>query len=114
MGNPYRGEVDLVVNGAPCVMRLSLGALAGLEQRLGAGGLVPMIERFEAGRFTSQDLIALLHAGLQGGGWDGSEADLAAAEIEGGAVVAAQAAGRLLQVSFALPEGAEDDGSAAH
>ncbi|WP_112323379.1 GTA-gp10 family protein [Oceanibium sediminis] len=99
MANPYRGEVSLVVNGEARVMRLSLGALAGLEERLGSGSLVELVERFEAGAFSAVDLLALLAAGL-----DMPLSDVAAAEIEGGAMAASRAGARLLAVTFALPE----------
>lgn len=102
MANRWRGEVELVVNGRSCSMRLSLGALAELEDRLEADGLVPLIERFESGAFRANDLIALLFAGLSDGGWSGTEEDLRKAHIEGGAVAAAQCAARLLKASFTL------------
>jgi len=44
-------------------------------------------------------------AGLRGGGWRVTAADLLAAEIAGGPVAAAQAAGQALARAFALPEG---------
>ena len=69
MANPWRGEVELVVDGEPRVMRLTLAALAELEARLKSESLVELIARFEAGGFRVRDLIALLTAGLNGGGW---------------------------------------------
>ncbi len=104
MGNPYRGEVSLTVDGVVLPMRLSLGALAELETRLGEAGILPLIERFESGGFKATDLIALLSAGLRGAGWDGSEGALSKATIEGGPMEAAKSAGALLRVTFALPE----------
>ena len=49
MANPWRGEVELVVDGEPRVMRLTLAALAELEARLKSESLVELIARFEAG-----------------------------------------------------------------
>ena len=60
MANPWRGEVELVVDGEPRVMRLTLAALAELEARLKSESLVELIGRFEAGGFRVRDLIALL------------------------------------------------------
>ncbi|NNU81910.1 gene transfer agent family protein [Halovulum dunhuangense] len=98
MVNPYRGEVALEVDGEARVMRLSLGALAALEAELGEGSLVALAERFEAGRFSASDLLALLAAGL------GMErAALAEARIGGGPMAAARAGARLLAVTFAVP-----------
>lgn len=105
MANPWAGEVTLVVNGAPVVLKLTLGALAGLEARLGADSLVGLIERFEGGSYRAADLLALIHAGLLGGGWQGTEADLAEADIGGGFAHAAAVAARALALAFAPPEG---------
>lgn len=103
MANPWRGEVALVVNGERRVMRLTLGALCALEERLGADSVVALVERFEGGAVRSRDVLALLAAGLAGGGAPMAEAELGAAEFEGGPVAAARAAAELLRVTFALP-----------
>ncbi|MEE2945546.1 MAG: gene transfer agent family protein [Pseudomonadota bacterium] len=110
MANPHAGEVALVVNGERRLAKLTLGALASLEARLESGSLVALVERFEGGAFSASDVIALLHAGLAACGWDGSESDLAAAEIEGGPMVAAQMAARLLAVAFVVPGDTLDSG----
>lgn len=107
MGNPYAGEVTLVIDGRAHVMRLTLGALAELEESLGAGSLMALIQRFEDAQFSTRDVLALIVAGLRGGGWQGRAADLLQADIEGGPVAASRAAARLLTLAFALPEGAE-------
>ncbi|NQW13211.1 MAG: gene transfer agent family protein [Rhodobacter sp.] len=104
MVNPYRGEVALVVDGQTHVMRLTLGVLAELEEALNAGSLLALVERFEAGTFSTRELLALLAAGLRGGGWSGALADLLTAEIDGGPVGAAKAAARLLAVSFTVSD----------
>jgi Phage tail tube protein, GTA-gp10 len=103
MANPWRGEVALVVDGEPRVMRLTLGALAELEARLESESLVELIARFETGGFRVRDLIALLVAGLNGGGWAVSEAELVAGAIDGGPLAAAEAAARLLKLTFTVP-----------
>lgn len=106
MANPYRGEVRITVNGQERVMRLTLGALAALEARLGVGSLMGLAERFEDGRVAAGDLLALLAAGLAGAGEELDEAELARADIEGGAVAAMRAGMELLARSFR----AGDDG----
>lgn len=100
VANPHRGEVLLVIDGAPHVMRLTLGALAGLETRLGTGSLMGLAERFETGEVPTSDLIALLAAGLAGAGSRISEQQLAASDIEGGAVGAMRAGLELLARAF--------------
>ena len=103
MANPYAGEVAIVLDGRTHVAKLTLGALAELEAAVDAGSLVDLVERFEAGQFTTRDVLALIVAGLRGGGWQGSVADLLHADIGGGPVRAAQAAAELLARAFALP-----------
>lgn len=103
MANPWAGEVAIWLDGQRHVAKLTLGALAELEAVLEAGSLIELVERFEAGRFSTRDVLALVVAGLRGGGWQGSAADLRAVEIRGGAVEAARAAAELLARAFAVP-----------
>ena len=103
MANPWAGEVALVLDGHRHVAKLTLGALAELEAALETGSLVDLVERFEGGRFSTRDVLALIVAGLRGGGWQGTAADLLRVEIGGGPVEAARAAAELLARAFALP-----------
>ena len=103
MANPLAGEVAITINGVQHVCKLTLGALAELEAQLEAGSLVDLVERFESGAYSGRDVLALVVAGLRGGGWTGSSADLLTAEIEGGPIGAAQSAARLLAYAFAPP-----------
>lgn len=103
MTNPFRGEVRLVIDGAPHVLRLTLGALAELEAALEVPSIVALVERFEGGEMSARDVLAVLVAGLRGGGWPHEASALLAAEIEGGPMAAARAAGQLLARAFALP-----------
>ncbi len=103
MVNPFAGEVALVLDGQRHAAKLTLGALAELEATLQTGTLIELVERFEAGRFSTRDVLALIVAGLRGGGWAGSAADLRTVEIGGGPVEAARAAAELLARAFALP-----------
>mgnify|MGYP006442971475 FL=1 len=105
MGNPFAGEVALVIGGERQVMRLTLGALAEMEAALETASLVDLVARFEEGRFSSRDVLAVIVAGLRGGGWRGQASDLVTAEIEGGPLAAARAAAQLLARAFALPGG---------
>jgi hypothetical protein len=100
MANPWAGEVTITVNGIPRVCKLTLGALAELEGRLGEDTLVALVQRFENGAFASRDVMALIVAGLRGGGWTGTEADLLTAEIDDGPIGAARVAAQLLARAF--------------
>jgi hypothetical protein len=103
MVNPWAGEVAIVMNGQQHVAKLTLGALAELEEALAEETLIDLVQRFEAGRFSTRDVLALLVAGLRGGGWQGSAADLRHAEIAGGPMAAAKVAAELLARAFTLP-----------
>ena len=104
MANPWAGEVMVVLDGAPHRAKLTLGALAELEAALEVGSLLDLVERFEAGRFSTRDVLALLVAGLRGGGWQGGPADLRSVDIGGGPLEAARVAAELLARAFASPE----------
>ncbi|AUM73495.1 gene transfer agent family protein [Paracoccus jeotgali] len=103
MVNPMRGEVQVTLDGVPHAARLTLGALAELEAALQTGSLVELAARFEEGRFSARDVIAVIEAGLRGGGWRGAREALLAADVAGGPIGAARAAGMLLARAFALP-----------
>lgn len=105
MANPWAGEVDLRLDGERHVLKLTLGALAELEATLDTGSLVELVARFESGTFSSRDVLALIVAGLRGGGWQGTAQDLISAEIEGGLTGAARVAAELLARAFMMPEG---------
>lgn len=98
--NPYAGEVQLMLDGQPYRARLTLGALAGLEADLGADSMIALIERFEGGAFSTRDMLAVLVAGLRGGGWQGSLDDLLTVEIGGGPLQAARSAAELIARAF--------------
>ena len=100
MANPLRGEISAVLDGEERTLCLTLGALAELEGRMGAGDLVGLGERFSEGRVSARDLTAIIGAGLRGGGNSVSDDDLARMAIEGGLRGAAEVAVRLLRATF--------------
>ena len=104
MANPYTGEVALRLDGERKTLKLTLGALAELEDRLGADSLSEMVARFEGDRLRARDVMLLICAGLRGGGWHGDAGDLLKAEIEGGPMEAARVAARLLALAFRAPQ----------
>ena len=105
MANPWAGEVALVVDGERRVAKLTLGALAEREATLGGESLVAIVERFETGTHRTSDVLALIVAGLRGGGWRGTAVDLLSAEIGGGPLEASRVAAALLVAAFAPPGG---------
>lgn len=99
MANARRGEIEVEIGGRRHGLCLTLGALAELEARLGAGDLEALGRRLGEGRLSAEDLMAILAAGLRGGG-DPS----AAAEVEAWPAselaAAMEAAVRLLVATF--------------
>jgi Phage tail tube protein, GTA-gp10 len=85
MANRQRGEIEAVLDGRPHVLCLTLGALAELEAALGAGDLMALARRFEAGQLAAGDAIRIIGAGLRGAGADIDDAAVARMRAEGGA-----------------------------
>lgn len=103
MANPLAGEVSVVIDGVPHVCKLTLGALAELEAQLEEASLVDLVKRFESGAYAGRDVMALIVAGLRGGGWQGTARDLLTADIAQGPIEAAQIAATLLARAFTPP-----------
>ena len=104
MANPYAGEVTVVVDRVPRVAKLTLGALAELEAELHTGSLMDLITRIETRQFSARDVLAIVLAGLRGGGWTGTAGDLVRADLAGGPMGAAKTAAQLLARAFSVPE----------
>lgn len=100
MANIHRGEIAAEIGGETRVLCLTLGALAELEARLGAGDLAGLAERFAGGKVSARDLTAIIGAGLRGGGNAISDDDLARMSVEGGLRGMADIAVRLLRATF--------------
>lgn len=109
MANPWAGEVELTLDGERRALKLTLGALAELESTLETGTLIDLVERFEVGKYSTRDVLALIVAGLRGGGWQGRSGDLLQVDIAGGPIEAARIAAQLLALAFTVP-GATDRG----
>jgi hypothetical protein len=108
MVNRYRGEVALMVEGRALPMRLSLGALAELEDAFSVENLPALGERFAAGRLSARDITRILSAGLRGAGGTLGTDEVAALSFDGGLNGAIAAAISLLDATFApAGEGAE-------
>ena len=100
MPNIHRGEIAAEIGGEVRVLCLTLGALAELEARLGAGDLAGLAERFVGGKVSARDLTAIIGAGLRGGGNAIADDELAQMSVEGGLRGAAAIAVKLLQATF--------------
>jgi hypothetical protein len=100
MANRIRGAVPLDLGGRRYTLCLTLGALAELEDLLGAGDLTGLAARFSAGRLSARDLIALLAVALRGGGHDLDDAAVARLPLAGGLEAVTAALGAVLAAAF--------------
>lgn len=98
--NRRRGEIVAELDGKSRRLCLTLGALAELEAGLGADDLSALAARFSAGRLSARDLIALIGAGLRGGGEAVSDDEVAAMHAPDGAAGFARIAAELLVATF--------------
>ena len=103
MANKKRGEIDAVIDGQSYILCLTLGALAELEAAMQAPDLNGIAERFAEGRVSSRDIIAIIGAGLRGGGNAISNGDLEKMQFDNGASGAARIAAELLAATFVDP-----------
>ena len=100
MANRRRGEVPLAIGSERYTICLTLGALAELEDALGAGDLAGLAERFATGRLATRDVIALLGAALRGGGHALDDAAVARLPLATGLPAVAEALEEALVAAF--------------
>jgi hypothetical protein len=107
MANPRRGEITAEFDGRSHTLCLTLGALAELEQKFGAGGLVELASRFEGGKLSARDLIGVIACGLRSGGANYSDDDVASFKVSGGLQTYVSIAADLLAATFGAGPDAE-------
>jgi len=112
MANRHRGEIEAELDGRTLRLRLTLGALAELEQAYGDTDLLALAERFEAGRIGARDAIRLIGAGLRGSGEEIADDEVARMASAAGAAGYVAICAELLQATFSpAGEGAEPEGN---
>ncbi|MCG6122774.1 MAG: gene transfer agent family protein [Microvirga sp.] len=100
MANRRRGEAEVEADGRVYRLRLTLGALAELEDAFSVDDLTALADRFNTGRLASRDIVAILGAAMRGAGHAVSDADVAAISCEGGVAPLAEAALAALAAAF--------------
>lgn len=106
--NRRRGEIVVEIDGHPRILCLTLGALAELEDAFEVSNLSELGNYFAKGKFSSEDLIRIIGAGLRGGGNLYTNEDVRCLSIEGGAVGLAKVASDLLTVTFSAPNASDE------
>ncbi|NMN58376.1 hypothetical protein FHT36_002278 [Xanthobacter sp. SG618] len=104
MPNRRRGEISAVLDGAPRVLVLTLGALAELEAAFGADDLMALAERFGRGRLSARDAARIIAAGLNGAGANVSVEEVERMRADGGAAGFARIVAELLAATFGSAE----------
>ena len=102
--NPQRGEISAMLDGKPLKLVLTLGALAELEHALGAGDLAALAARMSSGTLSARDCIAIIGAGLRGGGHDIGNDEVELMAADGGARGFVDIVARLLKATFSSGE----------
>lgn len=105
MANRLRGEVAAELDGRTFTLCLTLGALAELEDALGAGDLMALARRFEAGQLSARDAIRVIGQGLRGGGNDIGDEAVARMRAAGGAAGFVRIVADLLAATFGGGDG---------
>lgn len=113
MANMHRGEVEARLDGKTFRLCLTLGALAELEAAFGDQDMLALASRFETGRLSARDCIAIIGAGLRGAGYDIGNDDVGAMSAEGGAAGFVDIVARLLRATFGADEHDDERGAAA-
>jgi Phage tail tube protein, GTA-gp10 len=100
MPNRRRGEVALSLDGRDYVLRLTLGALAELEDAFKTGSLAGLAAHLGSGSLSSRELLLLLRIALKGGGNPLTEEALEQATLTGGVEAAVTALADLFALTF--------------
>jgi hypothetical protein len=87
MPNPHRGDSELVAGNNRYTMRLTLGALAEIEDALGLSSLGDIATRLKS--LATSDIAAVASALLHGGGHTISATDVLAFDCDLGTIVRA-------------------------
>lgn len=89
-----------MVAGQSLPMRLTLGALAELEEAFAVDSLPALGERFISGQLSARDIIRIIAAGLRGAGQAIRDEDVASLSFDGGLNGVISAAITLLEATF--------------
>ena len=98
--NRQRGEIEAIIDGERRILCMTLGALAELETAFGVDNIADLAGRFAGGKVGTKDVMAIIAAGLRGGGNVIDEDELVDCRVEGGIGGAINLAARLLESAF--------------
>lgn len=102
MANAHRGEIAAFIGGIERRLRLTLGALADLEDAFGADDLGDLARRFSSGTLKARDATRVIGAGLRGAGEAVSDDEVAGMHVEGGVAGYVDIVVRLIAATFGI------------
>lgn len=100
MINRHRGEISAELDGKNWTLCLTLGALAQLESHFKVNDLTALAEKLSSSALCASDFLAIILAGLKGGGHDVDATAVRDMRIVGGATGYAVLVADLLQITF--------------
>lgn len=100
MINKHRGEISAELDGKNWTLCLTLGALAQLEDHFKVDDLTSLAEKLSSNALCSSDFLAIILAGLRGGGHEVDSVDVNGMRIKGGATGYAILVADLLMATF--------------
>jgi hypothetical protein len=109
MVNRQRGEISATLEGRQWTLCLTLSAFACLETHFNVSDLPELAARLATGKFSSHDLVAILHAGLRGGGHDIDQDEVARMRCDKGSAGYAEIVAELLIASFGSADSASTE-----
>jgi hypothetical protein len=98
--NHLRGEILAELDGKKYCLVLTLQSLAELEKSFGDDTLESLVQRFSAGKFSSNDLIKIIAVGLRGAGYTYTDEEVSEMRVDGGANGYVAIVSQLLNATF--------------
>lgn len=114
MVNKHRGEISVELDGKNWTLCLTLGALAQLEDHFKVSDLTSLAEKLSSNALCASDFLAIILAGLKGGGHDVDSAAVNDMRINGGATGYAILVADLLKATFGSAEDTEPSKNKEH
>ena len=102
--NRQRGEIEAVIDGERRILCMTLGALAELETAFGVDNIADLAGRFAGGKVGMRDVMAIIAAGLRGGGNLVEDGEISDCRVEGGIGGAIALSARLLESAFPVEQ----------
>ena len=100
MANRHRGEISAEIDGVERTLCLTLGAIAELEEAFDAKDISQLVKLIGSTPLNARQLIAIIGAGLRGGGHNFENADIAEMRFTGGIAGMALIVSELFDAAF--------------